>query len=88
MVTPDLRTAVREAIHTEWWRRIREQVADTPDGHIDALTDAVMAGLDNDQPNPGPPDTHPWQEYNAHGNTCHHPGCRLTEEEHPRTVTP
>ena len=25
---------------------------------------------------------HPWQEYNAHGNTCHYPGCRMTEEEH------
>jgi hypothetical protein len=26
--------------------------------------------------------THAWQEYNIYGNTCHHPGCRLTEEEH------
>lgn len=26
--------------------------------------------------------THPWQEYNEHGNTCHHPGCRLSEDEH------
>ena len=29
-------------------------------------------------------DAHPWQEYNAHGNTCHYPGCTLTEEEHTR----
>lgn len=27
-------------------------------------------------------DVHPWQEFNAYGNTCHRPGCRLTEEEH------
>lgn len=29
---------------------------------------------------PAPP--HDWQEYNAHGSTCHYPGCALTEEEH------
>lgn len=29
-------------------------------------------------------DAHPWQEYNAHGNTCHYPGCTMTEEEHTR----
>lgn len=27
-------------------------------------------------------DSHPWQEFNQYGNTCHYPGCRLTEEEH------
>jgi hypothetical protein len=27
-------------------------------------------------------DPHPWREYNSHGNTCHHPGCDKTEEEH------
>ena len=30
-------------------------------------------------------DPHPWQEYNAYGNTCHYPGCDLAEDEHPRT---
>lgn len=29
---------------------------------------------------------HGWQEYNAHGNSCHHPGCRLGEDEHPARV--
>ena len=30
---------------------------------------------------------HPWQEYNAHGNTRHHPGCTFTEDEHaPRPL--
>lgn len=26
---------------------------------------------------------HAWQEYNGDGNTCHYPGCRRTEDEHP-----
>jgi hypothetical protein len=38
----DLRALIREAIGTEWHRRIAEQIADTPDGHIDALTNAVI----------------------------------------------
>lgn len=25
---------------------------------------------------------HPWAEYNASENTCHYPGCRLSESEH------
>ena len=25
---------------------------------------------------------HPWQEHNAHGNTCQYPGCALMEKEH------
>lgn len=33
-------------------------------------------------------DAHPWQEYNEHGNTCHYPGCRMTEEEHARLERP
>lgn len=33
-------------------------------------------------------DAHPWQEYNAHGNTCHYPGCRLTQEEHATFLRP
>lgn len=33
---------------------------------------------------PGP---HPWREFNAHGNTCHEPGCQLAEDEHPREDT-
>lgn len=37
--------AVREAISAEWHRRIAERVEDSPDGHIDALTDAVMVRL-------------------------------------------
>jgi hypothetical protein len=27
-------------------------------------------------------DPHPWEEFNAYGNTCHHPGCSLAEEGH------
>lgn len=27
-------------------------------------------------------DRHPFQEYNEHGNSCHHPGCTLTYEQH------
>jgi hypothetical protein len=30
----------------------------------------------------GPAPDHAWQEYNEYGNTCHHPGCPLAEEEH------
>lgn len=30
------------------------------------------------------PEEHTWQEFNEYGNTCHHPGCRLPIEEHPR----
>lgn len=33
-----------------------------------------------------PSPVHPWQEYNPYGNTCHFPGCRLTEGEHPPSV--
>lgn len=35
-----------------------------------------------------PPDPHPhrWREFNEFGNTCHHPGCRLTEREHEETA--
>jgi Rieske Fe-S protein len=32
-------------------------------------------------------DPHPWQEFNAYGNTCHHPGCTLAQDEHPTTGT-
>ncbi|WFE45307.1 hypothetical protein [Verrucosispora sp. WMMD1129] len=74
-----VRALIREAIDVEWHRRIAEQTADTPAGHIDALTDAVMASLAEARE----PGAHPWQEYNEHGNTCQHPGCRLTEDEHP-----
>ncbi len=27
-------------------------------------------------------DPHPWQEWNAYGNSCHYPGCRLDYNEH------
>ncbi|PZG16489.1 hypothetical protein C1I95_17610 [Micromonospora craterilacus] len=30
-----------------------------------------------------PAGPHPWQEFNVHGYTCHHPGCRLVADEHP-----
>ena len=45
----------------------------------DRMTDRIrdLAGGPSD-------DQHEYQEYNEHGNTCHFPGCRLTEEEHRR----
>lgn len=30
----------------------------------------------------GPTPAHGWQEFNEQGNTCHWPGCGLTEEQH------
>lgn len=27
---------------------------------------------------------HAWQEYNMYGNTCHFPGCRLSEDQHAK----
>ncbi|MFG3709489.1 hypothetical protein [Micromonospora sp. NPDC047730] len=46
----DLRALIREAIATEWHRRIAEQIADTPAGHVDALTDAVVERLSDFSP--------------------------------------
>lgn len=41
--------AIRDAISAEWHRRIAEQIAeqiaDSPDGHIAALTDAVVSAI-------------------------------------------
>lgn len=45
-----LYATVRTAISNEWHRRIAEQIADNPDGHIDALADAVVAKLENKAP--------------------------------------
>ena len=56
------------------------RLAATEDVHP-ARVMAALAALD---PMDGStPDSHPWQEYNAIGNTCHYPGCRLPEDEHP-----
>jgi len=45
MTDQQLRDAVRTALHDEWWRGIREKIADSPDGHVDRLTDAIMRDL-------------------------------------------
>jgi hypothetical protein len=39
------RVEIRAALSAEWLRRMRDGVADSPDGHIDALTDAVMSAV-------------------------------------------
>jgi hypothetical protein len=42
-----IRKVVRDALRDEWMRSIREQIEDTPDGHVERLTDAVMRALED-----------------------------------------
>jgi len=46
MTDQQLRDAIRTALHDEWWRAIRAKIEDTPDGHVDRLTDAIMRDLE------------------------------------------
>lgn len=40
-----VRVLVRNALRNEWMRSIREQIEDSPDGHVERMTHAVMVAL-------------------------------------------
>lgn len=44
-MTATLRATIRTALHDEWWRSIREQIEDSPEGHVERLTDVVMQAV-------------------------------------------
>lgn len=41
-----LRDTIRTALHDEWWRSIREKIEDSPEGHVDRLTDVVTLAVE------------------------------------------
>lgn len=45
MTSTPLRETIRTALHDEWWRSIREKIEDSPDGHVERLTDVVAKAL-------------------------------------------
>jgi hypothetical protein len=64
----------------------REVVAAAGERFIEQVGDYVLARLE--VPNPGQSlPAHAWREYNATGNTCHYPGCGMSEDEHAASDT-
>lgn len=45
MTSTPLREMIHTALHDEWWRSIREKIEDTPEGHVERLTNVVMKAI-------------------------------------------